>query len=100
MSNLVNKEVMSSEESGEAQQPPFTEEQVGFLESLLQKTVSQAIESARLAGPAIPQQSTQVSDSSPGEGECGIGPGAKQRVGAWMATERRSPSAPSVVQQD
>ena len=34
------EEVMSSEENGEAQQPPFTEEQVGFLESLLQKTVS------------------------------------------------------------
>ena len=44
------EEVMSSEESGEVQEPPFTEEHMGFLESLLQKTVSQAIESTRLCG--------------------------------------------------
>ena len=67
------EEVISSEENGEVQQPPFTEEQVGFLESLLQKTVSRVIKSARPAGSAIPRQSTQDSDSSPGPGERGIG---------------------------
>ena len=70
-SSLAEK-VISGKESREVQQPPFMEERVGFSEFLLQKTVSRAIESARLAGSVILWQSTQNLESSHRPGERGI----------------------------